>query len=175
MTQISSSDKPLTRKLIAVCGPGASANPDSALLALAFETGQELARAGWGLVCGGLGGVMEAACRGAVAVGGLTVGILPGTGTSEANPFVQIAICTGIGEARNLTVVASGQAVIAVGGEFGTLSEIALARKLGRPVVLLAGRGWHLQHLENPLLLERDFKIAATAVEAVGQAVSLIG
>lgn len=89
------------------------------------------------LVCGGMGGVMAAACRGARKAGGPTLGILPGLERDDANPYLDFTICTGIGHARNLSVVASGDAVIAVGGEFGTLSEIGLARKAGRPVVLL--------------------------------------
>lgn len=80
---------------------------------------------------------MEAAARGARAAGGTTIGILPGESRTEANPWIEHAIATGIGHARNLAVVASGDAVIAVGGEWGTASEIALARKLGRPVVVL--------------------------------------
>ncbi|MGH9382251.1 MAG: LOG family protein, partial [Thermoanaerobaculia bacterium] len=102
---------------------------------------RRLAEAGATVVCGGLGGVMAAACHGAAAAGGRTVGILPGTdrGQSPPDPHVETAIFTGLGQARNLLVVLSGDAVIAVGGGWGTLSEIALARKHGRPVVQLAG------------------------------------
>jgi uncharacterized protein (TIGR00725 family) len=101
----------------------------------AEAVGRLLAEAGAVLVCGGLGGVMEAACRGAVSAGGRTVGILPGTDRSEANPFVQVALATGLGELRNLLVVRAADALVAVGGEYGTLSEVALALKSGRPVV----------------------------------------
>jgi uncharacterized protein (TIGR00725 family) len=87
------------------------------------------------LVCGGLGGVMEAACRGAKGSGGLTVGILPGADRAAANPFVDVAIPTGLGEARNALVVRAADAVIAIGGGYGTLSEIALALRAGKPVV----------------------------------------
>jgi uncharacterized protein (TIGR00725 family) len=87
------------------------------------------------LVCGGLGGVMEAACRGAKDAGGTTIGILPGADRAAANPFVDVAIATGLGEARNALVVRAADAAIAVGGGYGTLSEIALALKAGKPVV----------------------------------------
>jgi uncharacterized protein (TIGR00725 family) len=97
--------------------------------------GAALASAGAMVVCGGLGGVMAAACRGAKAAGGLTVGILPGTDRSAANPWVDVVIPTGMGEGRNVLVVRSAAAVIAVGGEYGTLSEIALALRARIPVV----------------------------------------
>jgi uncharacterized protein (TIGR00725 family) len=97
--------------------------------------GREVAARGALLVCGGLGGVMEAACRGAKDAGGRTVGILPGTDRAAANPFVDIAIPTGLGEARNALVVGAADGLIAVGGGYGTLSEIALALKAGKRVV----------------------------------------
>jgi uncharacterized protein (TIGR00725 family) len=87
------------------------------------------------LICGGLGGVMEAACRGAKQTGGTTVGILPGDDRSAANPYVDIVIPTGLGEARNAIVVRSADALIAIGGAYGTLSEIAFALKAGKRVV----------------------------------------
>jgi uncharacterized protein (TIGR00725 family) len=102
---------------------------------MAEEVGRAIAVAGAVLVCGGLGGVMEAACRGARAGGGLTVGILPGGDRAEANRHVDIAIPTGMGEARNALVVRAADAVVAVAGEYGTLSEIALALQAGIPVV----------------------------------------
>ncbi len=103
--------------------------------AVAEELGRELARRGAVVVCGGLGGVMEAVCRGARAEGGRTVGILPGDDRNAANPYVDVAVATGLGEGRNVLVVRTADAVIAVDGEFGTLSEIALALRLGKPVV----------------------------------------
>lgn len=114
---------------------------DPRLDPLAEAVGRGVAEAGAVLVCGGLGGVMAAACRGATAAGGRTVGILPGTGPVESTPNddVELAVFTGLGQARNLVVVLSSQAIIAVGGGWGTLSEIALARKHGRAVVQLAG------------------------------------
>jgi uncharacterized protein (TIGR00725 family) len=107
---------------------------------LAFAVGRELAMRGAILVCGGRGGVMEAAASGARSAGGHTIGILPGYDRHAANPHIEFAIATSIGEARNVIVVASGDAVIALAGEAGTLSEIGLALKLGRPVVAL--RAW---------------------------------
>jgi uncharacterized protein (TIGR00725 family) len=111
-------------------GPG-----DGGDLAVAEEVGFLLAERGVVVVCGGLGGVMKAACRGAKSAGGTTVGILPGTERSAANEFVDVAIPTGLGEARNALVVRAADAVLAVGGGYGTLSEIALAFKAGKRVV----------------------------------------
>ena len=102
---------------------------------MAEQVGRQIARRGAVLVCGGRGGVMEAACRGAKAEGGTTVGILPGFDRQEANAYVDIPVVTGLGEARNAIVVRTADAVIAVSGGFGTLSEIGLALKMGRPVV----------------------------------------
>jgi len=102
---------------------------------LAEEVGREIARHGAVLVCGGLGGVMEAACRGAKSEDGLTIGILPGDNRQDANPHVQIPIVTGIGYARNVAVVKSAQVVIAIDGSYGTLSEISHALQSGIPVI----------------------------------------
>ena len=120
---------------IAVCGAG---DGGVALLRLAQQVGEEIARSGAALVCGGLGGVMEAAARGAQAHGGTTIGVLPGGDAAAANPWISLPLPTGMGEARNALVVRFADAAIAVGGEWGTLSEIALAMKMGIPVVLLA-------------------------------------
>lgn len=117
---------------IAVCGPGEAAADERDD---AERAGAAAAAAGAVLVCGGLGGVMEAACRGARSGGGTTVGILPGEDRAAANPWVQVAIPTGLGEARNALIVRAADAVVAVGGGWGTLSEIALAMKRGMPVV----------------------------------------
>ena len=105
----------------------------------AEEIGRLLAERGCTVVTGGLGGVMAAAHRGAKAAGGTTIAILPGERREEANPCADHVVVTGIGHARNLAVAASGDAVIAVGGEWGPLAEIAFARRLGRRVVALAG------------------------------------
>jgi uncharacterized protein (TIGR00725 family) len=120
------------RVFVAVIGSGVC---DQEVAALAREVGRELATRGAVLVCGGRGGVMEAACQGARAEGGLTVGILPGAARAEANPYVAVPIVTGMGEARNAIIVRTSDAVIAVGGGYGTVSEIGLALKMGRPVV----------------------------------------
>jgi len=114
-------------------GPGSSV--PEALLVAAEDAGAAVAAAGAGLVCGGLGGVMEAACRGARSRGGLTLGLLPGTDRDAANGWVVVAVPTGLGEARNALVVRAAHAVVAIGGGWGTLSEIALALKAGVPVV----------------------------------------
>jgi uncharacterized protein (TIGR00725 family) len=102
---------------------------------LAEEVGERVAKAGAVLVCGGLGGVMEAASKGAKKASGVTIGILPGTDKYQANPYLDFPIVTGLGEARNALVVRNSDAVIALPGEFGTLSEIAFALKSGKPVV----------------------------------------
>ncbi|MBC7232396.1 MAG: TIGR00725 family protein [Chloroflexi bacterium] len=150
---------------IAVIGAGRCS---AEVAALAEAVGQELAKRGAVLICGGLGGVMEAACRGAKAAGGVTVGILPGTSRREANRYVDIPIVTGMGEARNVLVVQSAQAVIAIHGEYGTLSEIAHALKLGIPVVGLYT--WQLAKdgRENQAIVR-----AQTAQEAVEKALAL--
>ena len=122
------------RPQIAVIGKGA---PDEQLAALAEAAGRGIAESGAVLVCGGMGGVMEAASRGAHDAGGDVIGIVPGEDAKLANPHVTHAVATGIGHARNLAVVASADAVIAIGGEWGTLAEIAFARRLGRPVAAL--------------------------------------
>jgi uncharacterized protein (TIGR00725 family) len=106
------------------------------------------------LVCGGLGGVMEAACRGAAGAGGVSIGILPGEARSQANPYVTVALATGLGEARNALVVRAADALIAIAGGWGTLSEIALARKTGTPVIglgtwELGGMGEGLEEIER--------------------------
>jgi uncharacterized protein (TIGR00725 family) len=116
---------------VGVVGPG---DAGARLAAEAEEVGAALARGGAVVVSGGLGGVMEAACRGAKGAGGSTLGILPGSDRSAANEWVDLALATGLGEARNALVVRACDAVVAVGGGYGTLSEIALALKSGRPV-----------------------------------------
>lgn len=125
--------------MIAVCGPNEATEDE---IRWAEEVGERIARAGHALVCGGRGGVMAAACRGARRAGGATIGILPSTDRREANAWVEHVICTGLGDARNAVVVASGEAVIAIGGGFGTLSEIALALKMGKHVIGL--ESWDL-------------------------------
>src|SRR3954454_179617 len=115
----------------------------------AEEVGRGLAEAGVIVVCGGLGGVMEAACRGAKTGGGTAVGILPGSSREDANRYVDIAIPTGLGEMRNALVVHAADALVAVGGEFGTLSEIAFALKVGKTVIGLGA--WELSRSGEPV------------------------
>jgi uncharacterized protein (TIGR00725 family) len=139
------------------------------IAALAEEVGREIARRGAVLVCGGMGGVMEAACRGAAAEGGLTIGILPGDSRREANPYVKVPIVTGIGYARNVAVVKSSQAVIAIDGSYGTLTEIGYALQSGIPVIGL--KTWSLT---NNGKKEKNIIPARNAAEAVDKAISLM-
>jgi len=155
----------MARLFVAVIG---SAACDEPVAALAREVGGEIARRGAVLVCGGRDGVMEAACRGAQEAGGLTVGILPGADRAEANPYVDVPVVTGLGEARNALVVRSADAVIAVSGGYGTLSEIGLALKMGRPVVGLGT--WELSQAGQPVAAVVQ---AESPVQAVELAVSL--
>lgn len=129
---------------VAVIGDGDPRGPDAQrILDWAEEVGQLLARAGAAVVTGGLGGVMRAASRGALSEGGQTIGILPGSAAGEANEFVSVPIATGLGVVRNLVVVTAADAVIAVGGRHGTLSEIGLALRMGREVVALSS--WRVE------------------------------
>ena len=129
---------------------------------LAFDVGAQLAQRHYTLICGGRGGVMAAACKGAKQHQGSTIGILPGPDASEANPWVDIVIPTGMGDARNLIIVRSAAALIAVSGEYGTLSEIAFSLKLKKPIVGL--RTW--QPI-RPACDSPDFPLVDTATEAV--------
>ena len=136
---------------------------------LAEEAGREIARQGAALVCGGLGGVMEAACKGACEEGGMTIGILPGESRHAANPYVKIPIVTGIGYARNVAVVKSSQAVIAIDGNYGTLTEIGYALQSGIPVIGL--KTWSISiegKADNKIIIAKNPK------EAVEKAMSLI-
>ncbi len=126
---------PETRKPFIRVGVIGAAMCGQDLYQAAYMVGRHVAERGAVLVCGGLGGVMEGASKGAFEAGGLTVGILPGSDPADANPYVRLPIPTGLGHARNILVVQTSQAVIAVGGKMGTLSEIAIALKLGIPVI----------------------------------------
>jgi uncharacterized protein (TIGR00725 family) len=152
------------RSYVAVVGGGAASAGEEQT---AEEVGRGLAEAGAVVVCGGLGGVMEAACRGAKAGGGTTVGILPGTSRADANPHVDVAIATGLGELRNGLVVRTADALVAVGGEFGTLSEIALALKARKPVVAIGG--WELAREGEPV---EAIVRATSAADAVAKALA---
>lgn len=141
-------------RYVAVIGGGEAA-PDAA--ALAHEVGRELARRSAVVICGGLGGVMEAAARGVQEAGGVCIGILPDPDRGRANPYLTYAIPTNLGHARNMVIVHAADAVIAVDGSYGTISEAAIALKLGKPVVALHA-GWELAGLRR----------AQTAAQAVG-------
>jgi len=143
------------RSRIAVIG---GSRPGRAALDAAFEVGRLIARAGAVLVCGGLGGVMEAACRGAREEGGLTIGILPGGAAADANPWVDVPIATGLGFTRNALVVMNADAVIAVDGEYGTLSEIAYGKIHGKKVVGLAT--WEVKGVETAATPEDAVRMA---------------
>jgi uncharacterized protein (TIGR00725 family) len=157
-------------KQVSVIGSGGCGEETEAWR-LAEEVGRLLAEAGVTIVCGGGGGVMEAAARGAAAAGGDVIGILPWVSPDDANPYCTRVVATGIGHARNLAVVASGEVAIAISGEWGTLSEIAHARNLGRTVVAL--RSWSAsgrQEMEDgPGIVP-----AETAAEAVAAALAAI-
>ncbi|HEX2883913.1 MAG TPA: TIGR00725 family protein [Candidatus Limnocylindria bacterium] len=140
------SDRPaiIRPPFVAVVGDGDPRGADAhRVLDWAEEIGQQLARGGATVITGGLGGVMQAASRGALGVGGETIGILPGHDPREANEYVRTPIATGLGVARNLVVVTAADAVIAVGGRHGTLSEIGLALRMGRHVVTLGS--WRIE------------------------------
>ncbi len=122
---------------VAVVGPGSDATPSE--VAVAQEVGELVAREGWVLLTGGLGGIMEAASRGAADAGGIVVGVLPGGDPSAANPSVAIPLPSGLGEARNALLVNASEGIVVVGGSWGTLSELALAVRRGKPVVQIGG------------------------------------
>ena len=142
---------------MAVVGPGDASEEE---IAAAEAVGRGLARSGAVLVCGGLGGVMAAASRGAAEAGGTTVGILPGTDRAAGNEWLTVAIPTGLGELRNGLVIRASDAVIAVGGAYGTLSEIALALKTGTPVIGL--NSWDIEGVE-PVKSAKDAVRTAVA------------
>ncbi len=149
--------------LISVIG---ASEPSSQIEGLAEQVGEELARRGMTVVCGGLGGVMAAACRGARSAGGTTIGILPDSDPAEANEWVDIPICTGLSYARNVIVVKTGRAVIAVGGAYGTLSEIGHAVSEGIPVIAL--ETWELR---RGGVDERSMTLADSPTDAVDKAI----
>ncbi|AFY61792.1 TIGR00725 family protein [Synechococcus sp. PCC 6312] len=155
----------MTQTLIAVVGAGVA---DAEVMAQAEVVGQLIASQGWVLICGGLGGVMVAACRGTKLAGGQTIGILPGPDPNAANPWVDIAIATGLGEARNTIIAQAAAGLIAVGGEFGTLSEIAFALKLGKPVIGLGT--WQLYRqgeLDQTIQMAEDPQMAIALLKAL--------
>lgn len=130
---------------LAVIGAGEA---DPVLEAHAFAVGQEIARRGGILICGGLQGVMGAAAAGAKAAGGVSIGLLPGPDRRAAHPDLTYALPTNLGHARNIIIAHSAEALIAVGGGYGTISEAAIGLKLGKPVVGVEPLGWHLPGLQ---------------------------
>ena len=154
--------------IIAVIGGSSPTNPEH--VRLAEEVGRELANRSVGLVCGGLSGIMEAACRGAKSAGGTTIGILPGRSSRDANSYVDIPIVTTMGFSRNVIVVHTGDAVIAVGGAFGTLSEIAHALGDGIPVVAL--NSWPLSRNGDGQPVDKAMIQASDPVDAVDKAIA---
>ncbi|MCB2191001.1 MAG: TIGR00725 family protein [Deltaproteobacteria bacterium] len=147
-------------RLISVIGAGVA---DQRQKQDAFQVGELLAQAGWGVVCGGLSGVMTEACRGCASAGGLTVGLLPGTEREAANPWCRVVLPTGLGQARNALVVLAGRGAIAIGGGGGTLSEIGHALKAGRPVISFGS--WQLEGVPQ----------AANPGQAVEMLLGLVG
>jgi uncharacterized protein (TIGR00725 family) len=133
-----------SKRFIGVIG---AADCDEALAVAARAIGRGIAETGAVLVCGGMGGVMRAACQGAKEAGGLTVGILPGVEITAANEFVDLPIATGLGEARNLIIIRTASLVVAIGGSYGTLSEIGFALKMGKMVV--GFKTWDIQGVEK--------------------------
>ncbi|MFC1904882.1 TIGR00725 family protein [Chloroflexota bacterium] len=154
-----------SKLIIAVIGGGQCSKEEAQI---AESVGRELAKSGAILICGGLGGVMEAACKGASSEGGVTIGILPGDNYQAANPYVQIPIVTGIGYARNVAVVKSARAVIAISGSYGTLSEISHALQSGIPVIGL--NTWSLSRNGKP---DKLIIPAENPTEAVNMALEL--
>ncbi len=152
-----------TTTLTTIVGVIGGSAIDARFARIAEEVGERIAARGALLVCGGRGGVMAAACRGAKRAGGTTIGILPGATRAGANRYVDIPIATGMGEARNVVIVHSADVCIAVDGRYGTLSEIAFALTIGTPVVAIAS--WELAKA-GPVD-ERLFSTAADAEEAV--------
>ena len=148
------------RVRIGVIGGGRASVRDEEL---AVEVGRRIAEAGAVLVCGGLSGVMRAAARGAREAGGLTVGILPGTSAADANPFIDVPVATGLGYSRNALVVMNSDALIAVAGEFGTLSEIAFGNIFGRTVIGLGT--WEIRGVRPAGTPEEAVRAAMEAAE----------
>ncbi len=149
--------------IIAVIGTG-----ESSLKAdkIAEDVGSEIAKKKAILINGGLGGVMEASAKGAKSCGGTTIGILPGMNASDANPYIDIALPTGMGDMRNILIVRSANAIIAVNGSFGTLSELAIAIKLGKPVIGIDT--WDIS--ENIIQVNTPLEAVREAIDAISRA-----
>jgi len=153
--------KKLVKKQIGVIGAGTCGCNTRAF---AETVGREVAKKGAVLLCGGLGGVMEAAAFGAKQEGGITLGILPGILREEANPWIDIAVLSGMGHARNALIAQSSDALIAVDGEYGTLSEIALGLKMGKPVVMLESK-WEIEGTHRTKSPQEAVELAFRLIE----------
>ncbi|RLF31838.1 MAG: TIGR00725 family protein [Thermoplasmata archaeon] len=165
------------KNLVSICGSDTGdENLSNYALDVAEEIGRLIAQKNGVIVCGGHGGVMEAACRGAKEEGGTTVGILPYT-KDEANKYIDIAIPTGIGNIRNFLVVSAGDVVIAIGGRWGTLNEISYCMITGKPLILVKGTGGCVDEIINGSLMqniEAHYYVAISAEDAVEKAFELI-
>ncbi|MFX0108796.1 MAG: TIGR00725 family protein [Candidatus Hodarchaeota archaeon] len=165
----------MPRRTISIIG---GSDSDNSALEMAERIGREIAKRGIVLTCGGMGGIMEAACRGAKEEGGLTIGIIPSDFKEHANPFVDVVIPTGLGYARNFLVAKAGDAVIAIDGSAGTLSEMAIAWFSDRPVIALVPSGGWAKRLAGEKIDSRrkDVVIPAdTPEDAVQKAVEALG
>jgi len=147
------------RRLVAVCG---ESDPQTSLTDLAFELGRGIAERDAVLICGGLTGVMEHAARGARAAGGLTIGLLPGDDTNEANPYIDVAIATGLAHARNSILALTADGVVVLGGGLGTMSEVALALRNRRPTIGI--RTWRFDREGRT---EPELPVAASPKDAL--------
>ena len=154
----------MARKQIGIIGAGTCC---SEVRNLAELVGREVAKRGAVLLCGGLGGVMEAAAYGAKQEGGTTLGILPGVLRDEANPWIDLVIVSGMGHARNALIAQSADVLIAISGEYGTLSEIALGLKMGKPVVVLEP-GWEIKGVHKANSPEEAVELAFKLIESDG-------
>jgi len=157
--------KALVKKQIGIIGAGSRGNE---IRALAKMVGREVAKRGAFLLCGGLGGVMEAAAYGAKQEGGITLGILPGTLKEEANPWIDLAVLSGMGHARNALIAQSSDALIAVNGEYGTLSEIALGLKMGKPIIVLESK-WEIEGAHSAKSPPEAVELAFRLIEENGK------
>jgi uncharacterized protein (TIGR00725 family) len=161
---------------VAVCGSdGDDVHLSSVMLEVAERIGRGIAQRGGVLVCGGRGGVMQAACKGAKEMNGVTVGLLPDT-KYEANEFVDIPLSTGLGMRRNFLLVSAADVVIGIGGRWGTLSEISFAMIFEKPVVLVSGTGGCVDELASGNLMkksERRLHVVSSAEEAIEKAFAL--
>ena len=145
------------KPIIAVVGAGSCADN---IYLLAEKAGVLLAQKGYTIICGGLGGVMEAVCKGARSSGGITIGILPGDNISDANPYVDIPVATGLGIGRNIIIIRTARAVLAIDGQYGTLSEIAFALQLKKPVV-----GLHTWEVSGEIIQTSNIDQAVNEIE----------